>query len=116
MKFTQGPHNLANNQYDIILLFDKPAEIYKQDEDNFESPSPTSLQPIMQDNADDVIDLTDESETTVIQHPESVPYNNNNNELQLPTNIFVNIAPEWVEDLPQDIYGMKIYKIKFLLR
>ena len=24
----------------------------------------------------------------------------------------MNIAPEWVEDLPQDIGGMKIYKIK----
>ena len=28
----------------------------------------------------------------------------------------MNITPEWVEDLPQDIDGMKIYKIKCLLR
>ena len=28
----------------------------------------------------------------------------------------MNIAPEWVEDLPQDIDGMNIFKIKYFLR
>ena len=88
LKFTQNSHNPANNHYDAILLFDKHAEICQQDEDNFEMPSPTSLQQIMQDDADEVIDLTDDSKTTVIQHPEFVPYNNNNNELQFTTNLF----------------------------
>ena len=82
LTFTWDLCNLANNHNDAILLCDKPAEICQQDEVIIESPSPTSLQLIIQDYADEVFDLTDDSETTVVQHPELVPYNNNNNELQ----------------------------------
>ena len=45
------------SHYDANLLFDKPAQLCQQDE-NFESPSATSLQAVMQDEVDEVIDLT----------------------------------------------------------
>ena len=82
----------------------------------FESPSPTNLLPIMQDDADEVIDLIDDSKTTLMQHHVYCPYNNNDNQLQFLTHLFMNIAPEWVEALPQDRDGMKIYKMKCLPR
>ena len=116
MKFIQDPHNLANNNYNTVLLFDGPGEICTEDEVTIESSSASTLEPITQDDANKVIDLTDDSETTVIQQLEFVPYNTNNNEMQFPTNLFVNIAPEWMEDLLQDIDGMMIYKIKCLPR
>ena len=86
LKYTYNPHNLTNNHYDAILVFDKPAQLCQQDEEKFESPGSTSLQSITQDDADEVIDLTGDSETTFMQHPEFVPYNKNNNELQFPLN------------------------------
>ena len=51
-----------------------------------------------------------------MQHSVYLAYNNYNNDLQFPTHLFMNIAPESVEDLSQDIDGMKIYKIKCLPR
>ena len=42
------------------------------------------------------------------------PYNNNCNDLQFHTHLFMNISPEWVDDLPEDIEGEKIFKIKCL--
>ena len=109
-----GPHDPTNNHYYAILLFDKPGQVFHQDKDNFESPSPNSLQLIMQDDADEVIDLIDDSETTFMQQDVYCAYNNN--ELQFPTQLFMSIAQEWVEDLSQDIDGMKIYKMNCLLR
>ena len=70
---------------------------------------------MMQDDADEVICLTHDSKTTFMQHNVYCSYNNNNNE-QFPTQLFINIAPEWVDDLPQDIDGIKIYKMKCLQR
>ena len=70
----------------------------------------------MQHEAVEVICLTDDSETSVIQQPDFVPYNINDNELQFPTSLFVNIPPELVKNLPQNIDCMKIYKIKCLPR
>ena len=69
----------AFNSIDVSSNF----HIVHQDKDNFESPSPTSLQEIMQDHADEVIDLAGDSETTLMYHPVFVPYNNNN-EVQFP--------------------------------
>ena len=60
----------------------------------------TCHQLITQDDADEVTDLTGDSETTSMQYPEFVQYNKNNNELQFLTNLFMNITPESVEDLP----------------
>ena len=116
MKYTCNPYKPTNNHYNATLLFDNCAQLCQQDKDNFESPSPTSLQLIMLDDADEVIDLTGDSETTFMQCPVYLANNNNNNELQFPTNVSMNIVPEWVEDLPQNIDGMKIYKIKCLPR
>ena len=36
--------------------------------------------------------------------------------MQFPTYLFVNIAPEWVDHLLEDIDGMKIFNIKCLPR
>ena len=49
--------------------------------------------------------------TTILQ-PGLVQYNTSNNWLQFPTHIFVNIAAEWVDDLPHSVDGLKLYKIK----
>ena len=69
-----------------------------------------------QDDADKVVDLKDNSEESAIHQSELVQYNTSNNELQFFTHLFVNIATEWVEDLPQDIDELKLYKIKCLPR
>ena len=45
-----------------------------------------------------VIDLTDDSEMTAIQLPDSVQYNTSNTELQFPIHLFVNIRVVWVDD------------------
>ena len=116
LKFTWDSHNLAHNHYEAILFFDKSGVMHREDEVVMESPSSSTLGPISQDDADEVIDLTDDSDMTAIQQPVLVQYNTSNNELQLPTHFFVNIATEWVEYLPQDIDGLKIYKIKCLPR
>ena len=47
----------------------------------------------MQEHKYEVIDLTDESETMLMQHHVYCPYNNNNNTLQFHTHLFMNIAP-----------------------
>ena len=70
----------------------------------------------MQDYEDKVIDLTDDSETKFMQHHVNCPYNNNNNDLQFPTLFFMNTVPGWVDNLPEDIDGKKIFKMKHLLR
>ena len=49
---------------------------------------------------------------TTFQQPDSLQYNTSNNELQFPTHLFVDTAAEWVDDLPHDIDGLKLYKIK----
>ena len=116
LKFTRNPCNLAHNYYGAILLFDKPAWRCREEQFTTEGPHSSTLeQPISQDDADEVIDMTDDSEMTAIHQLELVHYTTSNNELQFPTHLFVNIAAEWVEDLPQDIDGLKLY-IKCLPR
>ena len=104
---------MANNHYETIALLNNPADRHIEEEVTIESPHPNILeQPISLDDADDVIDLTDDSETTAIQQPDSVQYDTSNNELQFPTHSFVSTAAEWVDDLPHDIDVLKLYKIK----
>ena len=68
-----GPHNLAHNHYEAVLLFEKPAGRCREDEITIESPCSRTLeQSISQDDADEVIDLTDDSEMTAIHQPELV--------------------------------------------
>ena len=71
---------------------------------------------MMQDNADETIDLTDDSETIFMQQHVYCTSKNNNKELQFPTQLVMHITPEWFKDLPQDIDCIKIYKMKCLLR
>ena len=88
--------------------------MHTEDKVTKESPSTSTLKPIGKDDTDEVTDLSENSDMTVMQQLEMVPYNTSNNKLHFPTNVFVNIAPEWVVELPQDIDGMKIYKIECL--
>ena len=104
LKFTCDPSNVANNHYEAILLLNKPTERHPEEEVTIESPHPNTWeQPISLDDADDVIDLTDDSKKTTIQQPDSVQYNTSNNELQFLIHLFVNITAEWVDDLPHNI-------------
>ena len=57
-------------------------------------------------------DLTDDSNMTTSQQLDSLQNNTSNNELQFPTHLFVNTEAEWVDDLPHDIDGFKLDKIK----
>ena len=76
-----------------------------------ESPCPSTIeQPICLDDAD-VIDLTDESEMTTSKQPES-PQNNTSDELQFLMHLFINTEAKCVDELPHDIDGFKLYKIK----
>ena len=113
MKFTCGPSNVANNHYEAILLLNKPTESHTEEQVTLESPCPSTLeQPISLHDADDMIDLTDDSEMTTSQQSYSLQNNTSNNELQFPTHLFVNTPAEWMDDLPHDIDRFKLYKIK----
>ena len=113
LKFTCVPSNVVYNHYEVILLLDKPAESHTEEEVNIESPCPSTFEQTRSlDDADDVIDLTDDSEMTISQQLESLQNNTSNNELQFPTHLFVKTTAEWVDELPHDIDGLKLYKIK----
>ena len=60
----------------------------------------------------DVTDLTDETDSTSMQ--QNNYFQHNKNGMQFQSHLFINIAPEWVDHLPDDIDGMKIFKIKCL--
>ena len=86
---------------------------HTEEEVTIENPYPSIFkQPISLDDADDVIDLTDDSEMTASQQPDSLKYNTSNNELQFHTHLFVDTGAEWVDNLSHDIDGLKLYKIK----
>ena len=118
LKFKQDPHKAANNHYEAMLLLHTPAERHREDKVTIMTPPclSTIKQPINLHNVDDVVDLTDDSETTAVHQPESVQCNTSNNELHILTHLFVNIAAEWVDNLLQDIDWLKLYKIKCLPR
>ena len=59
----------------------------------------------------DVIDLTDDSQMTAEQL-DSLQNNTSDNELQFPMHVFLKTEAEWVDELPHDINGFKLYKIK----
>ena len=103
---------MANNHYETILLLNKPTESHTEEEVTIESPHPSTFeQAASLHDAEDVIDLTDDSEVTT-QQSDSFQNNTSFNELQSPTHLFVNTAAEWMDDLPHDIDGFKLYKIK----
>ena len=107
------PSNVANNHYEAILLLDEPTPRHTDEEVTIESPCPSTLeQPICLDDADDVIDLTDDSEMTTSEQSDSLQNNTSDNELQFPMHLFLKTEAEWVDELPHDINGFKLYKIK----
>ena len=112
LKFTCDPSNVANNHYKAILLLDKPTQRLTEEEVTIISPHPSNIEQTR--SLDDVIDLTDDSEMTTCQQFDSLQNNTGNNELQFPTHLFVKTAAEWVDELPHDINGFKLYKIKCL--
>ena len=59
----------------------------------------------------DVIDLTEDCNITTSKHPET-PHNNTGDELQFPMHLFIKSEAECVDQLPHDIDGFKLYKIK----
>ena len=98
-----------------MLLLNKPTERCREDKVTIESACPSTLeQPISQDNPDEFIDLTEDSEMTAIHQPQMVQYNTSNNELQFSIHLFVNITAELMNNLSHDIDGLKLCKIKCL--
>ena len=113
LKFTHDPSNVANSHYEAILLLEKPTQKHTDEEVTIESPCPSTLeQPICLDDADDVIDLTDDSEMTTSEQSDSLQNNTSDNELQLPMHLILKTETEWVDELPHDINGFKLYKMK----
>ena len=113
MKFTCDPSNVANNNYEAILLLNNSTQRHTDEEVTIESPHPSTLeQQKSLDDADDVTDLTDDSEMTTSEQSDSLQKNTSNNELQFPMHLFVWMADEWVDELPHDIDSFKLYKIK----
>ena len=102
---------MAKNHYDSILLLEEPTLSHTDEQVTVESSCPSTIgQPIYLDDAD-VIDLTDDSEITMSEHPKT-PHNNTSDELQFPMHLFLKTEAECVDELPHDIDGFKLYKIK----
>ena len=81
---------MANNHYEAILLLDEPTPRHTDEEVTIESACPSTLeQPICLDDADDVIDLTDDSEMTTSEQSDSLQNNTSDNELQFPMHLFL---------------------------
>ena len=113
LKFIHDPSNVANNHYEAILLFDEPTQRHTDEEVTIKSPCPSTLeQPICLDNADDVTDLTDDSEMTTSEQSDSLQNNTSDNELQFPMHLCLKMEAEWVNEVPHDINGFKLHKIK----
>ena len=111
LKFTHDPGNVANNHYETILLLDEPTQRHIDEEATIQNACPSTLeQPITLDDADDVIDLTDDSKMTTSEQSDSLQNNISDNELQFPMHLFLEV--EWVNELPHHINGFKLYKIK----
>ena len=92
-----------------MLPFDKSGQLLEEDK-----PSPIMQQITMPQCDYEVIDLTDESETTPMQQNDHFPHKKN--EMPIFTHFFINIAPEFVDHLPDNIDGMRPFKIKCLPR
>ena len=95
------------------MLLDKPTQRHTEEEVTIESPHPSTFeQARSQDDADDVIDLTDDSEMTTSEQLDSLQNNTGDNQMQFPMYLFVKRAAEWKDKLPHEIDGFKLYKIK----
>ena len=115
LKFTCDPSNVAHNCYEAILLLDEPTQRHTEEKLTIESAHPSRPhleQARSWDDAYDVIDLTDDSKITTSEQLDSLQNNKSDKELQFPMHLFVKTAAEWVDGLPHDIDGFKVYKIK----
>ena len=111
LKYTHDNSNVAKNHYDSILLLEEPTLSHTDEQVTIESACPSTIgQPTCVDDAD-VIDLTEDCDITTSEHPET-PHNNTGDELQFPVHLFVKSEAECVDQLPHDIDGFKLYKIK----
>ena len=111
LKFTHDHSNMAKNHYNSILLLDKPTLSHIDEQITIESPCPSTIrQPTCLDDAD-VIDLTEDSDITTSKHPKTA-HNGTSDELQFPMHLFVKSEAECVDELPHDIDGLKLYKMK----
>ena len=111
LKFTHDNSNMAMNHYNCILLLEEPTPSYTDEQVTIESPCPSTIsQPTCMDDAD-VIDLMEDCDITSSKHPET-PHNNTGDELQFPMHLFLKTEGECVDQLPHDIDGFKLYKIK----
>ena len=111
LKFTHDHSNVAKNHYDSILLLEEPTPSHTDEQVTIESSYPSTIgQPICLDDAD-VIDLTEDSEITTSEHSET-PHNNTSDKLQFPMDLFIKTEAECVDELPHDIDGFKLYKMK----
>ena len=108
LKFTWDPQNPTHNHYYTILLFDKSGQLLDHDR-----PSPNRQQMTIQHDYQ-AIDLAVHSYTTPMQ--QHLYFAHNKNDMPFSTHLFINIAPESVDDLPEDLECMKIFKIKCLPR
>ena len=105
LKFMWYPKNSSHNHCYAILLFDNSGELLDQDRWG------PARQQIMAPQHDyEVIDLTDECGTNPMQQLVSFPYNKI--DMQSLSYLSVNIAPDWVDHLPEDIDGMRLFKNK----
>ena len=111
LRFTHYHSNMAENHYDSILLLDEPTPSHIDEQVTRESPCPSTIrQPTYLDDAD-VIDLIEDSDITTSEHPKT-PHNGASDELQFPMHLFIKSEAECVDELPHDIDGLKLYKIK----
>ena len=111
LKFTHDNSNMAMNHYNCILLLEEPTLSHTDEEVTIESPGPSTIgQPTSVDDVD-VIDLTEDSDITTSEHPETT-HNSTGDELQFPMHLFLKTEGECVDELPHDIDGFKLYKIK----
>ena len=82
MNFKWDPQNQTPNHYDVILQSAKSGQVCNQDENDLGRQITTGKQ-MMQQHEYEVIDLTDDSDTTFMQQHVYFPYNSNNS--QFPT-------------------------------
>ena len=99
---------MAHNHYEAILLLEEPTQRHTDEGVTVESQCPSLEQPVSLDDADDLIDLTDDSEITTSEQSDLLQNNTSDNELQFPTHLFLKMEAEWVDELPHDTNGFKL--------
>ena len=111
LKYTHDNCNIAKNHYDAMLLLEEHTPSHTDEQVTIESPCPSTIgQPTFIDDAD-VIDLTEDCDITTSAHSEQTN-NNIGEELQFPMHLFLKTKGECVDELPHDIDGLKLHKIK----